>query len=343
MARLASTAKCGFFPSPPQVIKMIGSFIRADKLVGRLLDPCSGDGSALADIATGLHVDGVQTFGVELDKERAEQAKDKLTKVVCGDLNRVRAKKGSFSFMLLNPPYHKDHEDDQRLEAKFLTMTTPYLRTGGILVYLIPQSSLSKRLARFLSSWYRKFIVCRFPGKSYDKFQQIVIFAIKKPPKTPIDDEAYARLASVPETLLKELSEKDEPVYTIPKSTVSNKSFYLHTLDINMEELQQEVNDHGAWAQIVKGMVQPRTEDVRGKVLMPLRRGHMAVLVSCGLCDGLIEKGKKRLLIKGVAKKEQVLTVEHTGKKSVVEKSTDVIKIGIKAIDLNSGELINVE
>jgi predicted RNA methylase len=347
MARLESQIKLGYFKTPVDTVNIINSFLDVEEQAKtiRIIDPCCGTGEAIDMIATGLQKKNVHpmVYGVEMDKERAECARQKLTKVVCSDLFRVRTKVGAYGLVLLNPPYDDDIEgEDQRLEHKFLKQATPYLRAGGILIYLIPQRRLSKRTARYLASWYRKFIVCRFPGKSYDKFQQIVIFAIKKPPKTPIDDEVYARLAGVPETLLKELSEKDEPVYTIPKSTVSNKSFYLHTLDINMEELQQEVDDHGAWIQ-VKGMIQPRTEDVKGKVLMPLRRGHMAVLVSCGLCDGLIEKGKKRLLIKGVAKKEQIVAVEHIGKKSVVEKSTDIIKIGIKAIDLNSGELINVE
>ena len=345
MARLESVAKCGFFASPPQVVKIISSFIQVpeNEPAERFLDPCCGDGTALSDIAIGLQYDNnIKTFGVELDKTRAEQAKQKLTKVICGDLNRIRAKKGSFSFMLLNPPYSgPDPGDDQRLEAKFLTMTTPYLRTDGVLVYLIPQSSLSKRVARFLASWYKDFIVCRFPGESYDKFNQIVVMAIKKPPKAPIDDEVLARLTDVPGTLLKELEERKEPVYTIPKNVIDNKSFYLRSLDINMEELQKEVDDYGVWHQ-VKRMMHPRIEDVKGKVLVPLRRGHMAVLVACGLCDGLIEKGKKRLLIKGVARKEQSVTIEHSGD-MVTEKSVDRIKVGIRAIDLNTGKLINVE
>ena len=341
MARLESIAKCGFFPSPPKVIEIISSFLKADESVGRLIDPCCGDGTALSDIAIGLQVKDVKTFGVELDEERAKKASGVLTKVICGDLNRVRTKIGSYSLMLLNPPYDKDAEDDQRLEAKFLTMTAPFLRTDGILIYLIPQGSLNKRVARFLASWFRNFTVCRFPGESYDQFKQIVIIAIKKPPKVPIDDEVLLRLADVPGTLLKELTKKDEPIYSVPKNLIDNKDFYLRSIDIDMKELQQEVDDFGAWNQ-AKRMMHPKAEDIKGKVLVPLRKGHMAVLVACGLCNGLIEKGNKRLLIKGVARKEQSVVIEHAGDQ-VIEKTTDRIKVGIRAIDLNTGEMINVE
>jgi predicted RNA methylase len=339
MARLASVAKAGFFPTLPEIVKMISSFIQAEEPVGRLLDPCSGTGDALAQIAHGLHVD-VKTYGVELDKERARQAKSVLTKVVDGDLFRVRAKKGSFSFMLLNPPYHQDPGENKRFEHTFLTISTPYLQTGGVLAYLIPQKRLSKRIARYLASWYQQFIVYRFPGKSYESFGQIVLFATKKP-KSFLDETAYARLTMVPETVLKELYAKEKPVYTIPKNTVDDKSFYFRSLDLNMEELQKEVEAHGAWEQ-VKQMMYPPMEDVKGKVLMPLRKGHLAILIACGLCNGILEKNGKRLLIKGIAKKEQIVTTEHDGD-TVIEKSTDIIKIGIRAINLKTGELINIE
>jgi len=340
MARLASIVKCGFFPSPPEVIKTISSFLKADEPVGRLLDPCCGDGIALSDIAIGLQMKDVKTFGVEIDKERAKRAGSILTRVISGDLNRIRAKHGSFSLMLLNPPYHKDSGDDQRLEHKFLTETTKYLKADGLLIFIIPQKQLIKKTCRFLASWFHKFLVYRFPGKSYDAFGQLVLFATKKQ-KPLLEEMAYARLQAVPETILKELHVKDNPIYTIPKNSIDEKSFYIHSLDINIDELLVEVEEYGAWKQ-VKRMVSPPMENVKGKVLMPLRRGHLAVLVACGLSDGLIEKGNKRLLIKGVARKEKLVTTEHTGD-TVIEKSTDIIKIGIKCIDLQTGKMTNVE
>lgn len=341
MARLQSDIKCGFFPTPPEVVKMISSFIQAEEPAGRLFDPCSGTGDALAEIAHGLHIDA-RTYGVEIDKERAGQAKKKLTKVINGDLFRVRAKKNSFSFMLLNPPYAQDLGDDEgkRFEHTFLTESNKYIKTDGVLVYLIPQKRLIKKTAKFLANWYTQFHAYRFPGKSYDAFQQIVVFGIKKP-KPILDDAAYARLVEIPGITLKDLHEKKEPFYTIPKNTVDSKSFYIHSLDLNMEELLKEVEEYGAWYQ-AEQIMYPPMDSTRGRVLMPLRRGHMAILIACGLCDGLIEKNGKRLLIKGMARKEQVVTIEHEGEE-VIEKSTDIIKVGIKALDLNTGELINVE
>lgn len=339
MARLESQIKAGFFPTPPEIVKMICTFIRADEPTGRLLDPCCGAGNALVEIANGLQVEA-KTYGIELDENRAEQAKKKLTKVVVGDLFRARTKVGSHSLLFLNSPYDDSGDEDKRLEHKFLTETTKYLKTGGLLIYIIPQIRLIKKTARYLSSWFEKFLVYRFPGKSYDAFGQIVLFAVKKQ-KTFLDEATYERLAAVPVTKLKELSDKKGPVYTIPPNTIAEKAFYLHSLDLNIEELQQEVDDCGAWW-IAKQMMYPPMKDVRSKVLMPLRKGHLAILVACGLCDGAIEKNGKKLLIKGVARKEKIITTEHNGKE-IIEKSTDIIKVGIKCLNLKTGELINVE
>jgi len=60
------------------------------------------------------------------------------------------------------------------------------------------------------------------------------------------------------------------------------------------------------------------------------------------MCNGVIQKNGTRLLVKGVAKKEEVKTVEHKGK-TRTETVTDVIKIGIKALNLDSGGLLNIE
>lgn len=338
MARLESQIKAGYYKTPVETVELICSFVQAESPGTRILDPCCGIGEAINLIAHRLQQPKV--FGVEMDKKRAAQAKKRMTKVIDSDLFRVRTKAGSYSLLFLNPPYDDSADEDKRLEHKFLKETTKYLRPNGVLIYLIPQKRLIRKTARYLASWYRQFIVYRFPGRSYETFGQIVLFAIKKP-KSFLDEKAYVRLTAVPETVLKELYAKDEPVYTIPANTVDNKSFYFRSLDLNMEELQKEIADYGAWS-LAKQMMYPPIQTTKGKVLMPLRRGHLAILISCGLCDGLIEKNGKRFLIKGIAKKEQITTVEHDGE-TVIEKSTDVIKIGIKCLDLKTGELINVE
>jgi len=337
MARIGAQIKAGYYPTPIEAVEMICSFVQSEEAEARIFDPCAGEGIAIEKIAHHLQV---LSYGIELDGERAEAAKGRLTKVVKGDLFRVSAKKGCFSLMLLNPPYDYEEAEKGRLEHKFLVETTPYLQPGGVLIYVVPQKRISKRTARYLASWYEKFLIYRFPGKSYEQFGQIVVFAVKKK-NSDLDAVRQQKLEAVPWTELTELGFREEPVYTILKNRVEEKDFYLRSLEIDPDELQKEVDEHGAWPQAERLMRPPDT-NVRGRVLMPLRKGHLAILMACGLCNTVLNKDGKRLLIKGVTRKEQVETVEYAGN-AVIERKTDVIKIGIKALDLDTGDLLNIE
>ena len=81
--RLAAQAKGGFYPTPPRVVDLVAQLLygargrsrSVDTL--RILDPCCGAGDALAQFADLLRDRGtvpVETCGVELHRDRAEQA-----------------------------------------------------------------------------------------------------------------------------------------------------------------------------------------------------------------------------------------------------------------------------
>ena len=122
--RLEAQAKAGFYPTPPEVVDIIQSWI-GDKKPGprRLLDPCCGTGEPAAHIAAAAECDA---YGVEINKERAQVAQRILTKVVAGNLFSVRARPEGFSILYLNPPYDFDQEDG-RTELSFLKHTLPIL------------------------------------------------------------------------------------------------------------------------------------------------------------------------------------------------------------------------
>jgi hypothetical protein len=76
---------------------------------------------------------------------------------------------------------------------------------------------------------------------------------------------------------------------------------------------------------------------------MPLRIGHLAQILACGLMNGPVWDKEKQnpLLIKGITKKEVTHTVEIDGdcEKHI---ETDVIKITIHAFN-REGELLTIE
>lgn len=67
MARIASQAKMGYYPTPPPVVEHIKSALSLSSLGPfRFLDTCCGEGEALRLLAAGFGP-AVETYGVELD------------------------------------------------------------------------------------------------------------------------------------------------------------------------------------------------------------------------------------------------------------------------------------
>ena len=170
--RLAAQAKGGFYPTPDRVVDMIADLIHtpssyhhrnAETL--RILDPCCGVGEALAQLVERLdrpNARPIETYGVELHRDRAEHAADRLDRALAADLFATSIANGAFGLLFLNPPYDYDSED-KRTEHAFVTQTTRYLADDGLLVFIVPRQRLAVS-ARYLSTHYGRIQCWAFPG-----------------------------------------------------------------------------------------------------------------------------------------------------------------------------------
>jgi tRNA1(Val) A37 N6-methylase TrmN6 len=61
----------------------------------------------------------------------------------------------TFSLVFLNPPYDGETSTGrgERMEFTFLNDSTKLLRRGGMLVYIIPETRVSEKIARHLAGW----------------------------------------------------------------------------------------------------------------------------------------------------------------------------------------------
>ena len=146
--RLAAQSKGGYYPTPDRVVDLIADLIRTpngyyyrEKETLRILDPCCGAGDALYRLAEGLNRSNavsIETYGVELHRDRAEEAERRLDRTLAvGPVSATSIANGAFGLLLLNPPYDYDSED-KRTEHAFLTQTTRYLAEDGLLVFIVP-------------------------------------------------------------------------------------------------------------------------------------------------------------------------------------------------------------
>lgn len=333
--RLEAQAKAGFYPTPPEVVEIIQTWI-GEKALGlrRLLDPCCGTGEPAARIAAAA---GCDTFGVEINTERARVAKKLLSKVVASDLFSVRARPGAFSILYLNPPYDFD-ADDGRAELSFLKHTVTYLTPGGLLLFLLPQARITTRIARVLSAYFRDLRIRKFPAQEFQAFGQIVIAGIKTA-RAEIDSETFTSLTQIPTGDLPEMRRK-EFSFSIP---AVGKDFFIRSSEFGLDELAEEIKTSSLWREPALGLVREE-EQTRAAIqpLMPPRKAHLAMLIAAGLINNqVLEANGRKLLIKGTAKKVIDRSEEET-EKGIKITERERIVTQINAFDLNTGEYLQI-
>ena len=342
--RLAAQAKGGFYPTPERVVDLLAGLIHTptgyyhrDRETLRILDPCCGAGEALAQLAERMDAPNaipIETYGVELHRDRAEEAEKRLGHALASDLFATSVANGAFGLLLLNPPYDYDSED-KRTEHAFLTQTTRYLAEGGLLVFIVPRQRLAVS-ARYLSTHYGRTRCWAFPDPEREVFDQVVLMAYRKADPVPdahAESMALEWAAGEPEPMRPD----PYPPFT-PKTTPSGDILFT-TRTVDPVAAAAEARRSGLWTSTeITDTLWP-ARDTRTRPLMPLRRGHMAMLVAAGFLDNLcLEAEGRRILVKGRTSKEMVM-VEDSPEKEV---HREKLKTTVVALDLHGGEITDI-
>ena len=341
--RLAAQYKGGFYPTPERVVDLVAGLVHVPsshygyRETVRILDPCCGAGEALTQLAERLGGPGavpIETFGVELHTERAQQARERIDRTLAVDLFGTSIANGAFGVLLLNPPYDHDGET-KRVEHRFLLHTTRYLAEDGLLILVVPRRRLAVS-ARYLASHYRRIRCWAFPEPEREAFDQVVLMAYRKaePHSDPHAEEQIREWADgEPETL----SAHRYPVYTAQTSAAGDILFATRTVDPVVAAA--EARRSGLWTSPeITDSLWP-AGDLRTRPLMPLRKGHMAMLVAAGFLDNLcLESDGRRILVKGRTSKEFVL-VEATDDK---ETYRERLRTTVVSLDLADGQITDI-
>ncbi len=342
--RLAGQEKLGYYPTPPETLRLLAQALKPETGgLLRLLDPCAGKGEALAAVAKALEDQGgqVTTYGVELSDVRAQEAVQVLDHVIQATWWDVTTRNKAFSLLWLNPPYDWEYGEleegkkRQRLEYQFLRATEDKLAPGGVLVYIVPQGILGRpNVARFLAGHFDRIQVRRLPADEYDRFNQVVLLGVRRR-KAMRDEAAETALIEVGKGgSIPALDADPLDAYVVPVSGIAERSFFFRKAIITPEEGAAIAARHGVLAANKKWADARRVEDnsVGFRPLMPLRRGHLAMLIASGLMGVQRLNG---LVIRGRAVKKEV-TVEST-KDS--ETTREQFQTELYVLDTHTGKL----
>lgn len=320
--RLAGRTRLGFYPLPLPETERIRTLLAFPDKQCSALDPCVGDGGAFADITSGSRV---VRYGVELDSGRADQARKKGIEVIHGNCFDAQCPIESFSLIYLNPPYDFEiaEERSQRMERLFLQHVYRWLKRGGVLVMVIPGRYL-RDCSHILAHQFRDVLVHRLTEPQSVKYGQVVVFGVRRTrsEKERVPDTEITRARMRFDSLtadtqkLSPLPTESQHRYAVPSGEGVRMSYRGFPLD----QIEDLLPRSSAYRQASAILIAPPS-DVSGRPLTPLHGGHVGLLCTAGMLNGLFGEGQTRHLahwqsVKLVDKTEE----EEDGKTIIREK-----------------------
>ena len=338
MARLAAQAKGEYYPTPLSVVHRIARHLGLPKKITkgrvvRMMDTSAGKGTALATLADDLKtrtnnsLPFISTWGVEINPTRAKAAKDVLDEVLAAPFQVASwkpARGQPVGLLFQNPPYDKG-EDHGRMEVDFLVQGTKWLVPGGVLVWIIPHTTLNYEAVYSLVKWYEDIQVYRFPDKEYKAFGQIVVLAKRREEEVHPGYTLRKNCCWHSDVPGAQRELKALPVigtvsvlYHVPVTPVKRRLFRAgYTL--------KELHD------VAKATTKPLYDKLSTLViptsagmmepLMPPRTGHIAQMLAAGLMgtittdDGKIVRGR-------VVKSVMIIPGDKEGEEKHIDKYT---------------------
>jgi hypothetical protein len=289
--RIAVRLKLGFYPLP------IEEAVRVRLLLlypyeFAALDPCVGDGGAFSRL-----LDGAKAFayGIEIDAYRAKQAAQLGIQVIQASAMTVRCLAESVSLLYLNPPYDLEagQRDNKRLELVFLEHTYRWLKQKCVLAFVLPRCQL-KVCARVLAEQFVDIRIFRLTEPECTQYDQIVVLGVRRPRHVHLQDatilETTERLCrTAAETTISPLTNIAEAVYPVPLSPPTS----LVDHGIPLDKVEDQLPHSSAYRQASRVLIRERSS-ITGRPLTPLHGGHVSLLATAGMLNGVFGEGENR-------------------------------------------------
>ncbi|GAB6042267.1 DUF6094 domain-containing protein [Endothiovibrio diazotrophicus] len=346
--RLANNfARNGYFPTDEATLeRILQALAPSGEGPMRILDPCCGEGLALAECKHHLGAERCEAHGVEYHEARAYHAKTLLDTCIHGDLFLTAARPAQYGLLFLNPPYGDAVGDQaavsarsgtgrQRLEKRFYQRTRGLLQAGGVMVFILPHYSLDAELAGWIARHFERVRVFR---AMTDAFRQVVVLGIRrhrsqagqKAIRTAL--EAAGQGEPVPQ-----LPERwEEAPYAVPTTPVTEPQFRYTALDAR--QLAEALTEGPTlWGHFATHFAAGAT--VHRRPLTAMRPWHLALGLAAGQVGGAVEAADGRVfVVKGHTRKVQDREVTTDDEGNETHVLTDRFVPAISAWNFTPGE-----
>jgi len=319
--RPAGRERLGFYPLPILEAGRIRRFLRFPAHCS-VLDPCIGEGAAFAELTNEARV---TRYGIELEAQRAVLARSSADEVIHGNCFDVQCPVESFSLIYLNPPYDFEiaQERPERMERLFLEHVHRWLKRGGVLIMVIPGRYIHD-CSRILAHQFREVRVYRLTEPESAKYKQVVVMGVRRTRAETdrVQDMEITRsrmqlesLAMNPERA-SPLRAEPNHLYAVPPGEAVRMVYRGLPLD----EIEDLLPKSAAYRQ-ASSVLFAQQPDVSSRPLTPLHGGHVGLLCTAGMLNGIFGEGETRHIshwqsVKLVDKSEE----EEDGKTIIREK-----------------------
>ena len=314
MARNSSKAKMGYYPLPESEGMKLRSLLSYTQPAS-VIDPCAGQGAALHLVTSEA---AVRRYGVELDAERARIASSAGIETIQGNAFDAVAKPESFSLLYLNPPYDSEIGSiaNRRMEAVFLEHTYRWLVMEGVLVLVIPFERLHD-CAGVLSSHFAALNVFRMTDPDSVQYRQIAILGLRRDVRgIAVENNkrqfqnigVYGTFQKLPEL---------EPGVCAPYSVPASGEVEISYRGLPYDLLEDLLPLSGAWRQAAP-LLLPHDDVATGRPITPLHGGHVGLLCTAGLLNGVFGEGSERHIARWRSVKHVTTFVEEEGDAQII-------------------------
>jgi hypothetical protein len=303
--RLAGQEKLGFYPAPLEAIDMIAQKVTADPQAV-IVDPCAGEGEAVAALADRLGLDHSRIVASELEVNRSEALAARLPTARVSkatDFQSSYVPRDLATVVYLNPPFDSEIGHlGSRCEETFLARATNMLAPDGVLVFILPEHRLPA-VRLFLHNWYHSCNKLLFP-KDARRFSEVAVLAVKR--KKALADRNY------PYNFL------DAAYIPAFYHAGAGRLFDIEKRGYTDQELERLMKIDPLLSEAGCSSVS-QLEKIRPPLTLGL--GHVALLLAAGHLNGRVAKaGEPPHVVRGTSRK-----VEFEKSKTVAGSDTTVV------------------
>ena len=270
----------------------------------------------------------LELYVVDVESEISSENKPEFHRIALGELKGSTISNEVFDVVISAPPQSFQKEGKnyiEKIERDYLYKSINYLRSGGLMVYVIPITHLYREICQHLAKNLTE-IEIRLDGRN------VYISGYRNMDKDRVVDKD--KLIELRTLILNRDNEKYSmsnalPAAHIPAAALPVKMFRGSRLD--EEEFHTMFEHSNATAMFLKDQNVEKLSENTKTPLLPFNVGQLGLILTSGCLDGVIDEGNGYShVVKGrvIKKKEsQVEVTEERGQVDMTEITSNRVEI----------------